>query len=304
MSKLVTFENVAKAAENITAEGRRPSVRSVIDELGGGSPNAVLPLLNEWKSGRPSIHASDIELDPQLSIVVKSMIAKASEQAAKAAEERASDVQADAEAIAEAGREAESRAVELEALLEDAKKTISDRDQALEIARSTADQAATVSKEKLLELDKKLMDERERADATAKALARAEVKLEQVPALEAEVKRLAQFEKEAAVLTASLESANSLVSDLKQRLSDMETKAQAAVEDASKQAREAEKARIAEQAAQARIESAAKEAETQRSIAADAKADIKALRAELAEVRAELKQVRTAAGKVDKPEAK
>lgn len=304
MSKLVTFENVARAAEAITAEGRRPSVRSVIDELGGGSPNAVLPLLNEWKSGRPSIHASDIELDPQLSIVVKSMIAKASEQAAKAAEERASDVQADAEAIAEAGRESEAKAAELEVQLEAAQKIISERDQALEIARSNAEQAADSAKEKVTELDKKLSDERDRADATAKALAHSEVKLEQVPALEAEVKRLALVEKEAAVLTANLESANVTIADLKQRLIDSETKAQAAAEDASKQAREAEKARIAEQAAQARTESAAKEAEMQRSIATDAKADIKALRAELAEVRAELKQVRTAAGKADKLEAK
>jgi len=303
MSKLVTFENVARAAESITAEGRRPSVRSVIEELGGGSPNAVLPLLNEWKSGRPSIHSSDIELDPQLAIVVKSMIAKASEQAAKAAEERAADVQADAEAIAEAGREAESRAVELEALLADAEKTISDRDQALEIARSTADQAATAAKEKLFELDKKLMDERERAETASKALARAEVKLEQIPVLEAEVKRLSLIEKEAAVLTAKLDSANAAIADLKQRLVDLEAQAQAARDEASKQSREAEKARIAEQAAQARIESAAKEAETHKSIATDAKADVKALRAELAEVRAELKQVRTATGNIDKPKA-
>ena len=44
---LVTYESVAGAAEAIQQAGGKPSVRSVISQLGGGSPNAVGPLLGE-----------------------------------------------------------------------------------------------------------------------------------------------------------------------------------------------------------------------------------------------------------------
>jgi len=94
---LVSFESVAAAAEAISKEGGKPSVRSVIAHLGGGSPNAVLPMLNEWKAGRVAVRSADIELDPRLGQIVAELVTRASEQAAKSAEERAADVQADAE---------------------------------------------------------------------------------------------------------------------------------------------------------------------------------------------------------------
>ena len=50
MSKVVTHETVAQAAEALVAEGKRPSVRAVITALGGGSPNSVLLHLNRWKA--------------------------------------------------------------------------------------------------------------------------------------------------------------------------------------------------------------------------------------------------------------
>ncbi|MDR3440580.1 DNA-binding protein [Telmatospirillum sp.] len=49
---LVTSESVASACEAIQAEGERPTVARVTAKLGGGSPNKVLPLLNEWKDAQ------------------------------------------------------------------------------------------------------------------------------------------------------------------------------------------------------------------------------------------------------------
>lgn len=67
---LVTFESVAAAAEAISKDGGRPSVRAVIAQLGGGSPNTVLPMLNEWKAGRVAVRSADIELDPRIGQIV------------------------------------------------------------------------------------------------------------------------------------------------------------------------------------------------------------------------------------------
>ncbi|ACI53300.1 mucin-associated surface protein (plasmid) [Gluconacetobacter diazotrophicus PA1 5] len=53
---LISAETVMQAAEALVGRGEKPSVRKVRDELGGGSPNAILPLLNAWKDsqrGRP-----------------------------------------------------------------------------------------------------------------------------------------------------------------------------------------------------------------------------------------------------------
>jgi DNA repair exonuclease SbcCD ATPase subunit len=289
---LVNFESVAKAAQGLVDEGRKPSVRSVMEVLGGGSPNAVLPILNDWKSGRLSVRSSEVEIDPRLVQVVTEMIYRSSEQAAKAAEERAADTQADAEAVAEAARESEALSAKLIEDLAQANSVISKKERDLEVAQSNAAHDADAAKEKIQTLDQKLMDERGRADTTAKALARAEVRLEQVPALESEVKRLIDVEKQAAVLTANLDSANALNTDLKQRLSDALAATKAAQDETAKQSREAEKARIAEQAAQARIESAVREMETLKGVVADAKAETKAARADAAEYKTEIKQLR------------
>ncbi len=47
MSNIVSYETVVAAAESLSKQDKRQSVRYVIAELGGGSPNAVLPLLNQ-----------------------------------------------------------------------------------------------------------------------------------------------------------------------------------------------------------------------------------------------------------------
>ena len=52
---LVTPKNVALACEAIQARGERVTTDRVRAHLGGGSPNAVLPLVREWKTAnRPS----------------------------------------------------------------------------------------------------------------------------------------------------------------------------------------------------------------------------------------------------------
>ncbi|MFG0858864.1 DNA-binding protein [Pseudomonas sp. CJQ_13] len=285
---LVTFENVAAAAEALVAEGGKASVRAVIAALGGGSPNAVLPLLNEWKSGRPLVRASDIALDPRIAGLIAEQIGTASAQAAKAAEEKAADVQADAEAVAEAGRAAEARAEQLEQALEVANAEVMAKSRDLDNLALERERDAEVAQEKINTLQIQLQGERQRADQAVQTVAKDEVRLQAIPKLEAEVQRLVQFEQQSAVLTARLEDAHDVIEDLKQRLAAAEKAAGDAREAGAKVAREAEQARIGEQSAQARLESAARELESSRAALTEAKAEVKEARGEAKELRARL----------------
>jgi len=122
--KLVTYENVATAAKSISDGGKQPSVRSVIALIGGGSPNAVLPLLNEWKSSRPDPQHSDVVLDPAIAQLIARQVETAATHAAAAADAKVIEVQADADLIAETGRAVEKLNEQLQKELEQSRAQI------------------------------------------------------------------------------------------------------------------------------------------------------------------------------------
>ena len=287
---LVNFEAVAAAAEAISKEGGKPSVRSVIAHLGGGSPNTVLPLLNEWKAGRVAVRSTDIELDPRIGQIIGELVKSASEQAARAAEERAADVQADAETVAEAGREAESRVQALEIQLAEAQQAIVVKERALEDAQAAAGIEAKNAQERITALQVQLGEERTRADLAVQAVAKAEVRLELIPGLQAEVERLKPFEQQAAVLAANLDSAKTAGVELKGRLD-------AALADAKASHDELERVRISEQSLQAKLDAALREVETLKANLVEAKSELVTAREEAKEARAETKEVRAALAK-------
>jgi len=284
---LVNFEAVAAAAEAISKEGGKPSVRSVIAHLGGGSPNTVLPMLNEWKAGRVAVRSTDIELDPRIGQIIGELVKSASEQAARAAEERAADVQADAETVAEAGREAESQVQALESQLAEAQQTIVVKERALEDAQAAAGIEAKNAQERITALQVQLGEERTRADLAVQAVAKAEVRLELIPGLQAEVERLKPFEQQAAVLAANLDSAKTAGVELKGRLD-------AALADAKASHDELERVRISEQSLQAKLDAALREVETLKANLAEAKSELVIAREEAKEARTETKEVRAA----------
>ena len=51
--KKVTEESVAKACAELTKLGLKPTVGAVRDRIGGGSPNAIAPLVKMWKAISP-----------------------------------------------------------------------------------------------------------------------------------------------------------------------------------------------------------------------------------------------------------
>ncbi len=68
----ITSEAISSAAEALISRGEKPSVRKIREELGGGSPNAILPLLNAWRDSRQNAvvtvsapREEDIDLPPE-----------------------------------------------------------------------------------------------------------------------------------------------------------------------------------------------------------------------------------------------
>ena len=291
---LVSFETVAAAAEAISRDGGKPSVRSVIAHLGGGSPNSVLPLLNEWKAGRVAVRSSDIELDPRIGQIIGELVKSASEQSARAAEERAADVQADAETVAEAGREAEARVQALENQLAEAQQSILGKERALEDVQSAAGIETKNALERITALQQQLDDERDRADLAVQSVAKAEVRLELIPGLQAEVERLKPFEQKAAVLTANLESSKSKSEDLQGRLAE-------ALADAKATHADLEKSRGSEQSLQAKLDAALHEIEGLKASLTDVKRDLTEARQDVKDARAEAKEARDLAARAQQP---
>lgn len=285
---LVSFESVAAAAESLVQGGSKPSVRAVIAALGGGSPNAVLPLLNEWKVGRPLVRATDIQLDPRIAALIADQISSASAQAAKSAEDKAADALADAEAIAEAGREAEAKADQLEQALTSAQAEIAAKGRALEDLETDRARDNRDAQEKIAVLQAQIAGERQRADEAVQIVAKDEVRLQAIPKLEAEVQRLAQAGQNAAVLDAKLVDALAVIEDLRQRLAASEKATADARAVTDKVSREAEQARIGEQSATTRLESANRELDSTKGQLVEAKAEVKDAREELKGLRAQL----------------
>lgn len=49
-ARLVTEESVGAACDSLVTMGKKPSFRSIIDVLGGGSPNDIQPFFSLWKA--------------------------------------------------------------------------------------------------------------------------------------------------------------------------------------------------------------------------------------------------------------
>lgn len=216
---IVTFESVAAAAETLQAAGQRASVRAVIAALGGGSPNAVLKLLAEYKAGRPVVRIADTELDPRITDAIRVQMQRVSEQAAQAAEERAAGIDDDLQALAEAQAAAEQQIAMLTTERDTAQAQAADFVEQLKTTQADAERAAEQSAQAVAAVRADLASERARQEQAAAALARAEVRLEALPALQAEVDRLrvaldasqharTSAEQSAAVLVAKLEAAD------------------------------------------------------------------------------------------------
>lgn len=170
---LVNFEAVAAAAEALQEAGQRPSVRAVIAHLGGGSPNAVLKFLAEWKTGVPGMQVQVQNRIVDLPIAPASIEpGNRATVALASAQKRAAAFVDDLQVIADAHNMAEQQITVLHAERDLVAQQLDSVKRQLEQAQLDADR------------------HQQHAAELAAALARAEVRLEALPDLHAEIERL------------------------------------------------------------------------------------------------------------------
>lgn len=189
-TRKVTYENVAAAAQALTDAGQTPSVRTIKTALGGGSPNAILPLLNQWKQARPAVQTLDISIDPQIGQLIARQIGAAVADAVRVTEQKLSEIQADADAISEAGREAEKAAQTLAEELEMAKAKLQQQAGQLEERGREIEQVRESALASVAGAESKAKRERELAESVRQELVRAQIRTEAIPRLESEIDSL------------------------------------------------------------------------------------------------------------------
>lgn len=187
---IVSFETVAAAAESLTAAGQRPSVRAVLAHLGGGSPNAILKLLNEWKAGRPVVRVEDTALDARIVAAIAEQMQRVAAAAGEEAEARAAGLADDLQAFAEANVAGEQLAGALAVERDGLAAAVADLGRQLAEAQADAVRREQQTAEQVAALRADLAAERARADLAGAALAKAEVRLEVLPTLHDDVARL------------------------------------------------------------------------------------------------------------------
>ncbi len=187
---LVNYENVVEAAEALIASGQKASVRNVIKQLGGGSPNSVLKCLGEWKAGRPVIRSSDIELDPSILAAIKRQMQTVAIDATTAAEERASALSDDLQTLSESSQAAEQQIETLIAEKSGLEAAILELTSKLHDKELESSQKLQSAQIRIDELAADLSKERDRANSAMQDLGKAQARADAVPGLEAQILKL------------------------------------------------------------------------------------------------------------------
>jgi len=175
----ITYEQVAAAADTISAEGGRPTLRSVRDRLGSGSLGTVQKLLAQWQASHTRSAEVSMALPPSVQRAILDFMAQ-----------EISAQRADLE-----GRlgEAQQAAVDLGAENERQGAVIEDLAQAVDVERQEKSKISGQVTQLQADLDAvraELARERQVAEAGRVELAKASLRLEAVPRLEAELERL------------------------------------------------------------------------------------------------------------------
>lgn len=286
----VTQNSVFSAAEALEVRGDKVSVRAVRDYLGGGSPNAVAPLLAAWRAKRPVVAAAEIQLDPRIGQLIAEQVKVAAGESAKRADERASEAE---DTLSLCQQEAEELGEQLQAALKSLDESRAKGEQQAGTIGELREEIERIRKdaeEEVEEAQARADRERESAEAARTALAKAELRLEALPRLEREIEQLRvalaeaqtgrqQAEQQAAVLVAQEASQRERAEDFSKRLQSAEKRALEADAEAKAAARESSAARTAEESSKVRLEAAGRELEVVKDALGGVRDELKELRA-------------------------
>ena len=222
----VTFEQVATIADQIKAAGQKPTVRSVQENLGGGSMGTILRFLGKWKEGQSLASeqrtTTDDSIDPSIARAISTVISSRIQAAVGEINGRFADLQSEtSDLITENERQAQEIIEHL--------RRIESQEEELAVGAGRTSQIEAELALTRQERDAKAHDaEKARTD-----LAKALLRLETLPNLEAEIEKLkeslreqergrAAAEKEAAVASSRAESLGRQAEELRGRTESME----------------------------------------------------------------------------------
>ena len=223
---VITLEQVAAAADQIKSEGKKPTVRSIRESLGGGSMGTILRFLGKWKEGQGLASeqrtTTDDSLDPSIARAISTVMSARIQAAVSEINGRFADLQA------ETGDLIAENEIQAQEISENLRKI---ENQTEELAVGTG---------RISQIEAELSRMREERDASVREagqtktdLAKALLKLESLPNLEAEIEKLreslrsqekarAESEKEAAVAASRAEALGRQAEELRGRTESME----------------------------------------------------------------------------------
>ncbi len=130
-----TFEAVSAAADALKTRGVTPSVRLVTEQIGGGSPNTIAPLLRRWNAEKPAVEArKSITIDERITDILAEQIIKAVAEATQGANAERDARQNDLETMEQHSNFLERELEETAArntTLEEVKQQLAGKNQAL-----------------------------------------------------------------------------------------------------------------------------------------------------------------------------
>ncbi len=176
----ITYEQVATTADNLKAQGEKPTSRAVRELLGTGSMATVCKFLQQWKAGQTRQgQAADDTIDPSVARAISANIAAKIQTATSEATASLADMQAELDSVI---LENERQANEINDLtVEAAYHKEEGAKLAGQIQQLSADLIRTTS-----ELDA----ERQAAEQARIQLAKSELRLEAVPRIEADIEKV------------------------------------------------------------------------------------------------------------------
>ncbi len=163
----ITYDQVATAANRITAEGQRATIRTVRDALGTGSPNTIQRHLAAWRAVHPQTSGAAPELPEALVHAIAAEIAKAAASARTELEAQLIEAQTEAAELAKAGEA-------LEAERDDLREQVAQRT----LERNLAQSAEVERRVEVQDLKQDLERERKQAEEARREAATALGRLE------------------------------------------------------------------------------------------------------------------------------
>lgn len=235
----VTAEQVHAAADAIAAEGQRPTIRSVRERLGTGSPNTIQRYLAEWRESRPQVAQAAYELPAELVNAFGKELRRGAEAATAELRQELSESHAETQELAEIGegleKERDDAIARAEAVETERDQIAQDRDQikhdldrvqherneARELAESRGQDLAQ-AQNRITTLTEQLDEVKEQAGNHRKRLEEAQQQAQ-------------QSQQAAAVAESKADAQAEKAGDLKEQLSELK----AELSEARKEAREA-----------------------------------------------------------------